>query len=534
MALELQAREAGVSQWRSALRMTTLLPVLPEGLSATLENLQASRGLVQWLEAVAQALKDVGLWQVLQNDAAGQQILQVLRLEEGAAHELSGLGATREELPSNRSGARRTLAAFTGWVREVLEGATFMPRGADHPAVVILPMAQLLGRAFAATVAPGCDEVHLNPNPDPPGEWSTAAREQLGLPSRQDLAQAAASAWQMLMQQPRLHLLWRTQERGEEVMPSAWVMALLAMGAPSGSDPRVQQRMTAVLMPRPAPSASDLLPGALSASAYQDLRNCPYRFFALRQMRLGEAAELTDEPDQRDMGNWLHAVLRCFHEQRGDDRPGEAADRAALDHIARETAVSMGLNAGEGGAGFLPYEVAWPAMRDGYLAWLSTFEAMPERPGPRFLQAEVELTAPVEGWKLYGKLDRVDEQDSPEGPIPFVIDYKTESRKTTSERIKEPMEDVQLAFYAALLPDETLRAAYLSINDRAGSAAADTATRLLEHTEVLAAREQLRAGISHDMTRVAAGHAMPALGEGRVCDFCAARGLCRKDFWSAT
>ena len=27
-------------------------------------------------------------------------------------------------------------------------------------------------------------------------------------------------------------------------------------------------------------------------------------------------------------------------------------------------------------------------------------------------------------------------------------------------------------------------------------------------------------------------HPMPALGEGAVCDYCAARGLCRKDFWN--
>ena len=25
---------------------------------------------------------------------------------------------------------------------------------------------------------------------------------------------------------------------------------------------------------------------------------------------------------------------------------------------------------------------------------------------------------------------------------------------------------------------------------------------------------------------------MPALGEGETCDYCAARGICRKDHWS--
>ena len=39
-------------------------------------------------------------------------------------------------------------------------------------------------------------------------------------------------------------------------------------------------------------------------------------------------------------------------------------------------------------------------------------------------------------------------------------------------------------------------------------------------------------GLVADLSRVASGHPMPALGEGRVCEHCDARGLCRKDFWS--
>ena len=31
---------------------------------------------------------------------------------------------------------------------------------------------------------------------------------------------------------------------------------------------------------------------------------------------------------------------------------------------------------------------------------------------------------------------------------------------------------------------------------------------------------------------IAAGAPLPALGEGSVCEFCAVRGLCRKDYWA--
>ncbi len=52
----------------------------------------------------------------------------------------------------------------------------------------------------------------------------------------------------------------------------------------------------------------------LSATAYDDLRHCPYRFFALRQLGLRSRDELDAELGKRDFGTWLHAVLGTFHE----------------------------------------------------------------------------------------------------------------------------------------------------------------------------------------------------------------------------
>ncbi len=57
-------------------------------------------------------------------------------------------------------------------------------------------------------------------------------------------------------------------------------------------------------------------------------------------------------------------------------------------------------------------------------------------------------------------------------------------------------------------------------------------TKHFEQTDVVAVRDALVQGILTDMGRIAAGAALPALGEGMACDFCAARGLCRKDFWT--
>lgn len=530
--LEQLVREHGLPSWRSVLRHAALVPHLPQGLSV-LESLQTARPLERWLDDLRAALTTCGLWAMLSEDPAGQQVLQALRLNEGASSELRQIGQVLAG--GARPAPRLGLAAFSAWVRDVLESASFLPRqDADAP-VVILPMAQVLGRGFAAVVMPGCDEVTLDPGPELPGPWTAAQRALLGLPTREQLSAAAESAWTAALCAPSVDILWRCQKDGEPLSPSPWVLALpggdpLGASRPPAETPRLLEPLPQL---PPLPAAPGLLPASLSASAYQDLRDCPYRFFALRQLRVSDAPELEAEPDQRDLGNWLHAVLKVFHEERGDQRPGRETDAVRLDQIGDEVAAAMGLQGDAAEAGFLPYQAVWPALREGYLDWLAEFEGRPDRPGPVFERAEAELAADLPPWRLWGKLDRIDRQASPEGRLPLVIDYKTESRQKTEDRVKQPFEDTQLAFYAALLPDENLRAAYLSITDGRSASAKKGATHLIEQPLVLQAREHLREGLVADLSRVAAGHPMPALGEGRVCEHCDARGLCRKDFWSA-
>ena len=66
--------------------------------------------------------------------------------------------------------------------------------------------------------------------------------------------------------------------------------------------------------------------------------------FALRQLRVSDAPELEAEPDQRDLGNWLHAVLKAFHEARVSDPTDGLDDRQRLDALAQaEAGVNVGV-----------------------------------------------------------------------------------------------------------------------------------------------------------------------------------------------
>ena len=144
-----------------------------------------------------------------------------------------------------------------------------------------------------------------------------------------------------------------------------------------------------------------------------------------------------------------------------------------------------------------------------------------EATGAAFHSSEVSLKQPLGDFTLVGRIDRMDRM--PDGSV-LLLDYKTESGGKTKQRVKEPLEDTQLAFYAALLPEDTLRAAYVNVGERDG-------TEMSEQPDIVAARDALIEGMVSDVQRIRAGAAMPALGEGAVCDFCQARGMCRKDFW---
>jgi ATP-dependent helicase/nuclease subunit B len=514
LAMERRVRRAGLREWRSLqtadLGESAPLQSLLQDVNSWCEGLQRVRTLPQWLSGVRGLLQATGQWAGLERDAAGAKVIAALRLGEGAQAEF-------QQLP--QAARRSSLAEFTAWVNESLEAASFVPESPAAQQVVILPLNQLLARPFGALVLPGCDELRLQPAPEPPGTWTTAQRQGLGLPTREALEAEARAGWRQALQTPVCDVLWRrSDESGEPLLPSALVQALqLEATGQTAADPREPREIEALPTPRPLPVGQPLGVRQLSATAYEDLRRCPYRFFALRQLGLQEDDEIDTEIDKRDFGNWLHRVLRTFHESLGRSREPLPADRVRLlDLAADDVSRAQRLDEGE----FLPFAAAWPKVRDGYLSWLAGHEAH-ERAS--FEQAESEHEMQLGPVKLVGRIDRIDRLADGRA---MVMDYKTEPRAASVERVRQPGEDTQLAFYAALLNDDTLRAAYVNVGERGK-------TETIEQAAVVEARDLLVHGILDDVSRIESAAPLAALGEGKVCDFCSARGLCRRDFWNA-
>ena len=504
-ALERSLRRDAVRGWPQAALLTGDQP-LTQHIESLRAPMIAARSLVDWLPALRTLLQGCGLWPLLAADVAGNAVIDALGLSDEA------LADWRDWPAAQR---RMGLAEFTRWVGEALEAASFRP---PHPAaaqVVVLPLTQLLGRPFASLVLPGADEQRLPAAPEPPGPWSAAQRQALHLPTREDLRDAQAAAWALALRVPQVDVLWRhTDDSGEPLLPSPLVQSLqlqelAALGAEGREARFIQIRPTE----RPQPRGDALPTQPLSASGYEMLRACPYRFFALRQLGLAEEGELDVDIDKRDWGNWLHDTLRGFHEAL---RVAPDADRLTLIDAAAEAATEAlgpGLEPGE----FMPFAVAWPTLRDAYLQWLAKHEAG----GAQFKLAEESIDTQRGPLRLKGQIDRIDEVTD---GATLLIDYKTEPLARTRDRIKAGNEDTQLPFYALLSGADAPRAAYLNLAER-------EVPSLHELPELPVLAAQLYEGMAYDLARIAAGEPLPALGEGSVCGWCDARGLCRKDFW---
>jgi ATP-dependent helicase/nuclease subunit B len=488
-----------------------------DAAQAALEPLRMARALALggWLDLTARALEGCGALAGLREDDAGRQLLEALYLDTAAP-------AIDDRLDFDD---------YVAWIDAVLEEALFAPDAPLDAPVVITPLERALLRPFRAVVLAGADDKRLGARPAPWPFLDEPLADRLGLPTRAARAQREALAFSQLLRVPRVVLLRRADDGGEPLAPSPLLerleLARLARGAgplPEAPDATVARAVLARPTPRPAPQAGERLPLRLSASACEALRACPYRFHVRHVLGLREAEELDDAVEKRDYGSWLHEVLLRFH--AGRERPQDAAAEAA-----RLQAIAVALNTEwhvEDDA-FLPYGASFAAFVPRYVAWLHARDAA----GARWLGGEEELEARPRGWNglaLYGRVDRIDRVAREAGPALELIDYKTGSAERLRERLKVPLEDTQLAVYAALVAARdagaTLEAGYLPVDER-------DRLQLVHHHDVAATAQALVANLGAELARVRDGAPLPALGEGEACTWCEARGLCRRDHWAA-
>ncbi|MGV8899366.1 MAG: PD-(D/E)XK nuclease family protein [Burkholderiaceae bacterium] len=465
--------------------------------------------LTGWLTATGEMLAALDMHAALAADAAGQQVLEVL---ETLQQECAALTETF------------AFAEWRAFVNLQLEAAPFVASNPDNR-VVMLPLNGARLRSFDAVLLVGADAKHLPSQPQETLFFANAVRRELGLETRESRQrQQLRDFAELLIANPEVVLTWQAHQDGEPKSVSAWIERLqLTLARHNKAPLPIHQSAlsTRQLQPKlptmPAPNASQLTPQKLSASGYNSLLACPYQFFATRMLRLNALDELSDMPEKRDYGGWLHAILKTYHDTLRDQGcPLPERENLLRSISAQAFDTILGKNAAA-----LGYTVRWQKVIPAYLEWANAHEAE----GWNFVIGEEwfekTLSWPEGEILLQGRIDRIDETTDGER---VVLDYKTSEASILKAKLKNG-EDLQLPFYGILSDAPVASAQYVALEVSKGKTGAAAAP---DYADWQTALEQ---HITTHMQAIADGAPMPANGVESVCQYCDVRGLCRKGTW---
>lgn len=478
---------------------------------AVLERLAAARAAWRGQASPGvflELLEAFGVPAALRADAAGAQVLHVLQT---AAR---GLAASRISLPLWRS-----------LLATEFEHATFRDLAVDSP-VVLLPLASTRLRDFDLAVLLGADERQLPLRVAPSLFFTDAVRAELGLATAAERERRTLEDLALLCARtPRCAVVWQERERDEPIAASPWLTRLrLALGDRlERPAPAAGVEVTPAPTPQARPAARHR-PLRWSASLYQTLIECPYRYFVRAVLGLKEVEEATEQPEKRHAGSALHEALHRFHREEpageGEDAARVRLDAAIAECFAGLTRRNPAFTArlSEARTAVPAYVALWHAMRAEGWRWEAGEQV-----------AETRLVLGEEAVPLYGRIDRIDVLDGAL-PVRRVIDYKTTPEAELKRRLRTRGEEAQLPFYGLLLEGEggageraALEAGYVALDrDR---------TAWVPDAGYAEGLEVFRARFLDHAARLAAGTTLPAHGADRVCRRCAARGLCRKGYW---
>jgi len=480
--------------------------------------------LTDWLKQTREAMQQLGMETALQRDLAGDQVVQLL-------DQLANDCQYMAELFS--------LAEWRAFLNLQLESTAFYEDKQDQR-VVMLPLNGARLRSFDAVLMAGCDAAHLPSQPKEMLFFTNAVRRECGLLTReQRQRQQLRDFTALLSSNPEVVLSWQGQQRNEYNPVSPWIARLnltLQCGADAnhGLESRqlpahsvsLSRKMVMAIEPRqPHPAAPALQPKTLSASGLTSLLACPYQFFSARMLGLSSLDTLSDMPEKRDYGDWLHAILKTYHDTlKNHVPPIRPDDQEALLRTISQDAFAEILQKSPAALG---YSVRWEKAISAYIAWSQRYAAQ----GWQFDQGEIWLEKKL-SWGvedesqilLRGQIDRLDKNAAGEYAV---LDYKTRSVSALNKKLAQS-EDQQLSFYGLLAASDAtpiVAAHYVALEperDKVGDAPAP---------DFAVWTTQVQQTIIMIMSAIGQGQPLVAQGVEEVCQYCEVRGLCRKGAW---
>jgi ATP-dependent helicase/nuclease subunit B len=484
-----------------------LVPALQRLKTAVTHGRNQKLPLVDWLRGVYDSAFALGLGAGWARDAAGQQLLQLLK-------------QWADDLKDNAT--RLSFGEWRRWLSQQLDANTFRDMTIESP-VRFTHLAATRWRQFDAVLLVGSDATHL-PAPLNVGQWfNDGVRAALGLPvSAAQQNQVRDDLFGLLAMNDTVLATWQSTQNGDINLLSPYLEMLRTLSVlAGGSDlidaqlatwlPHARVRTADATLPEALTAnprvPADRLPSRISPSGYNSLVACPYQFYARYVLHLNDLEEVRETLDKRDYGTWVHRILQLFHAEI----PlllNVQADIATttLQRISREV-FALALESDYLAHAWL---LRWEKLIPAYLDW----QREQETAGWRYAAAEQGMEFVVdEQLVLKGRIDRFDKNS--DGAI-CVLDYKTQSATGLKAKLALAGEDVQLACYA--LAKDASHAAFVSLDGEKVSSVAP-AEAIPDLAELNLARlqsvfEQMRTGT-------------PLPANGVACAYCEMNGLCR-------
>ena len=531
MAIEFALREANVTgAWESVIAVFDSAPALKDYLCSIetcarhyLGNGRAvRRSLREWTALSLQVLSQLNMFEALNDDHAGEQVLRLL------------------QTLNTECAALESEFSFSEWRALMYLQMEQTPFVVDHPdtRVVMLPLNGARLRIFDAVLMLGADAQHLPSRAQETLFFSNALKRECGLQTREMRQQQQLRDFaEMLLSNDELVLSWQAELNGELNAPSPWIAQIELSLLREGREPLAQSalhlsecQLTRQVQVAAAPSAPSLLPSTLSASAWSSLVACPYQFFAGRMLHLSALDDLSDQPAKRDYGDWLHAILKIYHERLRSENTPMNEERTALLNAVSDDFFRPILQQSPAALG---YSVRWKKVIPAYVKWANQRDHAAWRFEEGEVWAERDLHWKEGSIRLRGRIDRIDHRESAT-PISdenqgqargyAVLDYKTKRVSELRQRLRD-FEDPQLPFYGLLAQDRSDHAAYVALELESKQIAEVPAPH---YGQWKLALEQ---SMCEQLGAIAKGASLPAHGIENVCQYCDMRGLCRKGAW---
>jgi len=496
---------------------------------------RSTRSATQWCELFVQDLEVLGMLKAAQEDDAGHQLLLALK-------EIGRVGDQALTMNS-------WIALLESW----LEQTSYVEVGEPGQfKLSIFPLSGIRLRTFDAVIMVGCDDRQLPSLSESGLFFSQAFTRSLGIPGiEEEFLQQARDLSQLLISHHFVDFYWQELGQGDAMnRPAGWLTRLMDKSE-SGLSQNHQIPVEKVTASPCKPAyaiwdrASYSLPRVISPSGYKALRNCPYQFYVSRLLGLREPRAFDEDRGASLIGQLLHRTLRVFYQQlKTQDLKAQSSIQSwsyderrhwmteRLRGLSDSTFESFVQSDGR----FLGALIAWKKQIPSWIEWQLTRE----QEGWRFHDAECKVGVDIDlsngiQVRIEGYVDRIDMHEKSGAAI---LDYKLQTPQLLKKKVDHVFDDPQLLMYAHAadhssdLPNQVVtQLLWVSLKTKDVDKKTNPERSVyLENIEQQ--KEEWLSQFVGDLQGVWSGKPLHAYAPDSVCQYCDARGICRKGMWS--